>query len=71
MILLALSVAIPGDHTRLTHLETSAPLLAALGTAVGRRIAMIVRVHVFWSSAREESLPAKTKRTTNLLRKMV
>ena len=38
MILLTISIAIPDEHTGLTHLETSAPLLAALGTAVGRRL---------------------------------
>jgi hypothetical protein len=44
MIPLTISIAILGEHTGLTHLETSAPLLAALGTAVGRRIAIISHV---------------------------
>ena len=38
MILLTISVAIPDEHTRLAHLETNAPLLAALGTAVDRLV---------------------------------
>ena len=42
MFVLAFSVAVPYLHTRLTHLETDAPLLATLGTAVGNRIVMII-----------------------------
>ena len=42
MIPLAIGVAIPDEHTRLTHLETDAPLNAAFGTAVGRCICTIV-----------------------------
>ena len=41
MILLAVGVAILDEHTRLAHLETNAPLLAALGTAECRRIAKL------------------------------
>jgi hypothetical protein len=37
-ILLAFGVAILDEHTRLTSLETKTSLLAAIGTAVGRRI---------------------------------
>jgi hypothetical protein len=33
MFVLARSVAVPGVHTRLANLETSSPLLAALGAA--------------------------------------
>ena len=33
MIVLARGAAIPGVHTSFTHLETSTPLFAALGTA--------------------------------------
>jgi hypothetical protein len=46
MISLAISVAIPDEHTRLTRLETNASLLAAIGTAVGRHIA---RIEMNWS----------------------
>jgi len=35
MIPLAVSIAIPDEHTRLAHLETSASFLAAIGAAVG------------------------------------
>ena len=42
MILLALGVAVPYLHTRLAQLETDAPLLTTLGTAVGSRIVMII-----------------------------
>ena len=38
MIPLAIGIAVLGEHTGLTHLESGAPLLAALGTAVGHRI---------------------------------
>jgi hypothetical protein len=38
MIPLAIGVAILDAHTRLAHLETNAPHLAAIGTAVDRRI---------------------------------
>jgi hypothetical protein len=37
MILLARGVTIFDVHTRLAHLETNAPFLAALGAAAGRR----------------------------------
>ena len=39
MIFLAISVAILDELTRLTRLKTSAPLLAALGTAADRHFA--------------------------------
>jgi hypothetical protein len=42
MILLAIGIAILDEPTRLTHLETNAPLLAALGAAVDRLIVRIV-----------------------------
>jgi hypothetical protein len=35
MIPLAVSIAIPDEHTRLTHLETGASFLAAIGAAMG------------------------------------
>jgi hypothetical protein len=38
MFVLTLGVAILNRHTRLARLETNAPLLAALGAAMGRRI---------------------------------
>ena len=41
MIPLAIGVAILNLHTRFTRLETDAPLLAALGAAVDRRIVPI------------------------------
>ena len=42
MIPLTIGVAILGEHTGLTHLETSAPLLAALSTALGHCILMLI-----------------------------
>ena len=36
MLVLAFGVAIFDKHTRLTNLETDAPLLAALGATAGR-----------------------------------
>jgi hypothetical protein len=42
MIQLARGVAIPGVHTSLAHLETSATILTALGAAAGSRIFMII-----------------------------
>jgi len=42
MLPLARGVAILDERTRLTRLKTSAPLLAALGTAADRRIAKIM-----------------------------
>jgi hypothetical protein len=41
MIPLAIGVAILDDHTRLTHLETNAPLLAALGAAVDHHLLIV------------------------------
>ena len=41
MIPLAIGVAILNLHTRFTRLETDAPILAALGAAVDRRIVPI------------------------------
>jgi hypothetical protein len=40
MVLLTISIAVPGDHARLARLETGAPscIAAAIGTAVGCRI---------------------------------
>jgi hypothetical protein len=38
MFPLALSVTILDEHTRLARLETNAPINAALGTAISRRI---------------------------------
>ena len=45
MIPLTLNVAILDGHTRLTRLETNAPLLPTLGTADDRRIALSCLVH--------------------------
>jgi hypothetical protein len=41
MILLAIGIAILDEHTRLTRLETSTSLHAAIGTAVDRRIVRV------------------------------
>jgi hypothetical protein len=47
MILLALGIAIPDEHARLTRLETSTPLLTALGAAgVCRHIIRSIVVHM-------------------------
>ena len=46
MIPLAISIAISGEHARLTHLETSNPFInATLGTAADQRIVPIEIVH--------------------------
>jgi cell division protein ZapA (FtsZ GTPase activity inhibitor) len=46
MILLTISIAILDEHTCLTCLESDAPFIAALGTAVDRRIAKIMAIDV-------------------------
>jgi hypothetical protein len=50
VILLAFGVAILGTHTRLANLEASAPLLTALGAALGRCIFMIIHDDVKWNN---------------------
>jgi hypothetical protein len=44
MLVLAFGVAILNRHTRLARLEISAPLLAALRAAAGRRIVAIIHI---------------------------
>ena len=41
---LALGVTITDEHTRLTRLETSPPIIAARGTAAGRRIVTMIHI---------------------------
>jgi hypothetical protein len=50
MIPLAIGVAILDDHASLTHLETGASFLAALGAAVDRLIVGIVHYTYLWYS---------------------
>jgi hypothetical protein len=46
MLLLTNGVAILNRHTRLARLETDAPLLAALGAALGRCIYKIIHPEI-------------------------
>jgi hypothetical protein len=53
MILLTIGIAILDEHTRLARLQTNAPCNAAIGTAVGRRIAS-VHGQIFFKSGGDE-----------------
>jgi hypothetical protein len=48
MLLLTSWTAVSDEHARLTRLQTSAPIIAALGTAVDRRIIVVHDDVVVW-----------------------